>query len=94
MPRNTTVPVDTTWTQITDANITEITFQNIGASAIYIQGTVGAVAPGANDLGVLYRPGEGEAKRALSDLFPGVSGANRVYAKSASTAAQVFVSHA
>lgn len=94
MPQNTTVPVGTSWVQLTDANVTEITLQNIGSSAVYVQATVGATAPGANDFGILYRPGEGESKRLLADLFPGVSGANRVYAKSASLPTQVFVSHA
>lgn len=94
MPQNTTVPVNTTWTQLTDANVTDITFQNIGASAIYVQGAVGEVAPNGAAFGVLYQPGEGESKRLLSELFPGVSGANRVYVKSASLPTQVFVSHA
>lgn len=94
MPQNTTITVSTAWVQLTDANVTEITFQNIGASAIYVQATIGAVAPSAQAFGILYQPGEGESKRLLADMFPGVSGANRVYAKSASLPTQAFVSHA
>lgn len=94
MPQNTTLQVGTSWMQLTDANVTEITFQNVGWSAIYVLGTVGASAPGAEAKGLLYRPGEGEGNKALADLFPGLSGVNRVYVKSASTATEVFVSHA
>lgn len=95
MPQNTTISVESAWELLTDANVTEITFQNIGTGAIYVNGTVGdTTPPNAAEFGVLYRPGEGEAGKTLADLFPGVSGVNRLWAKSASTDARVFVSHA
>ncbi len=81
MPQNTTVNLPAaTWTQITDANVTSITFQNISGSDIRVKGTVGAVAP--TDLlgALLYMPYQGERNSAMLDLFPGVAGANRVYA--------------
>lgn len=93
MPQNTTIAVESAWELLTDANVTEITFQNIGVSAVYVLGTNGITAPTA-EAGLTYRPGEGEMKATLADLFPGVTGVNRVWAKSASTNAQVFVSHA
>jgi len=93
MPKNTTVRVEAGWELLTDEDVTDITFQNIGISAVYIIGTSGNVDP-VEDFGILYKSGEGEAKKALAELFPGVTGVNRLWAKSASTNAQVFVSHA
>lgn len=94
MPQNLTIPVLTTWTLLTDANVTEITFQNTGSGAFFLRGTVGANQPSASEGGLVYRPNEGEVKRLLADLFPGVSGANRVYARATSLATEAFVSHA
>jgi hypothetical protein len=93
MPQNTPIAIGTNWTQLTDANVTEITFQNIGAAAVYVTATNGVTAP-TDAAGLIYKPLEGEAKRALADIFPGVTGANRVWAKSVDLATQVFVSHA
>ena len=94
MPQNTTIQVETAWELLTDANVTDITFQNIGTGAFYVTGTNGTGTPSAGAFGVLYRPGEGESNRPLADLFPGVAGVNRLWAKGASTTTQVFVSHA
>lgn len=94
MPQNTTKSVAAaTWTQLTDANITTITFQNISGNFVLIKGTVGAVAPTDLSGAIRYNPGQGERNVALSDLFPGVAGANRVYAY-AVDGASVVVSHA
>lgn len=95
MAQNTTIGLDAdTWTQLTDADVTAITFQNRGSGDIYIEATVGAVAPTDFDGSILYRKGEGEANVLLSSLMPGVSGANRVYAYAVGEPADVFVSHA
>ena len=93
MPRNTdvTLPI-ATWTQLTDADVTAITFQNKSGNYILVKGTVGAVAPTDDDGAVRYNPGQGERNANLSDLFPGLS-ATRVYAY-APTGAEVMVSHA
>lgn len=96
MPQNTTIPVSINWTLLTDANVTAITFQNTGSGPVLIHGTVGASAPSAEAGGLIYRPNEGEANKTLSELFPGVSGVNRVYARARATSlpTEVFVSHA
>jgi hypothetical protein len=99
MPQNTSIAVNSSaWSQLTDANVTEITFQLIRGGAIYVQGTNGAAAPNASSVtvGLRYEPGQGESRTALADLFPGVTGVNRVWARSAEAdkAAEVFVSHA
>lgn len=94
MAQNTTKNVvAATWTQLTDANITTITFQNISGNFVMVKGTVGASAPTDLAGAIRYNPGQGERNVALADLFPGVSGVNRVYAY-AQDGASVVVSHA
>lgn len=97
MPQNTFISVPAnTWTLLTDANVTSLTFQ-VGdlsvASNVLIAGTVGAVPPTNIQSALRYGPQEGEINVALSDLFPGVLGANRVYAL-CNYPATIFVSHA
>lgn len=94
MPQNTTLPVTTQWELITDTNVTEVTFQAIGVTPVLILGTNGTTRPDADAYGIAYRPGEGEAKRTLADLFPGVSGVNRLWARTEVGSGRVFVSHA
>lgn len=94
MPRNQTVTVASTWTQITDADVTSITFQNVSGCALFVQPTVGATPPSANTIGLVYQPYQGERNVALADLAPGLA-ATRVYARfEAIQSAQVWVSHA
>jgi len=93
MAQNTTLIVPSrTWTQLTDADVTSITFQNTSGYYILIKGVAGASAPTDDDGAVRYNPGQGERNVLLSDLFPGIS-ATRVYAY-APTGAEVMVSHA
>lgn len=94
MPQNTTKNVAAaTWTQLTDANITTVTFQNISGAFVLIKGTVGATAPTNREGAIRYNPGQGERNVLLSDLFPGLSGVNRLYAFS-EDGASVVISHA
>lgn len=94
MPQNTTVPVPAkTWTQITNADATNITFQNLGNGTVLVKATAGAVAP-TDATGAMALPaGLGEKNVALADIWPGVSGANRVWVYSNQLGA-VFTSHA
>ena len=80
------------WTQITDADVTTITFQNQSGGEMWVVGAADATAPSGFEEALTYAPGSGERNAALADLFPGIS-AVRVYAYSAG-GAQVFVSHA
>jgi hypothetical protein len=94
MAQNTTINTTANaWVQLTDANIATITFQNVGSNHILIKATVGAVAPTSTAGSIRYNPGQGERNGALTDLFPGVAGANRVYAY-ATEVVPVVVSHA
>lgn len=94
MTQNTTVSlVEDTWTQLTDGDVTAITFQVQRGDDVLVKGTVGAVAPTDNDGAVLYNTGQGEKNATLADLFPGVA-ATRVYANSLSGEGRVMVSNA
>lgn len=94
MAQNTTKNVAAaTWTQLTDANISTVTFQNISGSFVLVKGTVGATAPTDLTGAVRYNPGQGERNVLLTDLFPGISGVNRLYAYSQDGASMV-ISHA
>lgn len=94
MAQNTTIAVPAaTWTQLTDADITSITFQNIGSNHIMIKATTDGTAPTDYAGAIRYNPGQGERNVALSDLFPGLAGRDRLWAY-APDATQVVVSHA
>lgn len=94
MAQNTvkTLTADT-WTQLTDADVTALTFMVRQGTQVYIAGTVGAVAPSDLNSAIPYAGGQGERNASLSDLFPGIA-ATRVYAYPIDEPAQVFVSHA
>lgn len=81
------------WTEITNADVSEITFQNKSTGGkMQVAATVGSVAP-SNVRGTVYGPGAGEYALRLSEAFPGVPGANRVWVFM-EYPAEVFVSHA
>ena len=94
MAQNTTITVPAaTWTQLTDADITSITFQNVGSNHIVIKATTDATAPTTTTGGFRYNPGQGERNVALSDLFPGIAARDRLWCYS-TDATSVVVSHA
>jgi hypothetical protein len=88
------------WTQLTDSDITEITFQVVTGS-VKIRATVGATAPATDAEGYVYhaRPTaeqteNGELRVGISDLTA-TAGANRVYARPiGGRKARVIVDHA
>lgn len=93
MAQNTTTTLTAgAWTQLTDANVTSITFQNIGDYFCRIKGTTDATEPTDASGSIRYNPGQGERNVALSDLFPGIA-AVRVWAYS-DQGISVMVSHA
>jgi hypothetical protein len=81
------------WTQITNADVTAITFQNLTGGDLWIKGTTSAVAPTDLTDAIVYSPNEGEANVPMADLFPGLGGADRVYVYT-QRGGWVFVSHA
>lgn len=95
MPRSATVDlVPGVWTQLTNDNVSAITFANIDAvDTAYLMATVGAVPPTSLNGAIPYGPRSGELDVALNRLFAGVGGANRVYAYSTNSMS-VVVQHA
>lgn len=93
MAQNTTITLTAgSWVQLTDADVTSITFQNTGGYHVLVKGTTDATAPTDATGAVRYNPGQGERNVALSDLFPGIS-AVRLWAF-CDQAVSVAVSHA
>ena len=93
MAQNTTIPLTQgQWTQLTDADVSSITFQNTGGYHILIKGTTDATAPTSAAGAIRANPGQGELNVLMADLFPGIA-AKRLWALS-SQAVGVFVSHA
>lgn len=91
--RNTTITLaPNTHTQLTDNDVTSITFQNKCDNDVHITVTASASAPSDLTSALVYPPSMGEANKALSDLAPGITGA-RVYAY-AKNGGEVLVSHA
>lgn len=95
MPRNTDVAVPaSTWTPLTNADVTALRAQNRSGFGVLLQATNGAIPPSDLTGTIELRGGETlAADLTLAQLWPGVSGANRVYAWCA-LPVTVSVSHA
>ena len=82
------------WTLLTSTDVTAVSLQNQTGYTIEIKATVGAVAPTARNGARHIRPYKGlTSDLLLSQVWPGVVGANRVYGY-CDCAANVAVSHA
>lgn len=80
------------WVELTEADVTNITFQNLGTASMFVQATTGAMP--TTTAGSIEYPGAAkETNVLLADLFPGVAGADRLWAY-ALTQTTAFVSHA
>jgi hypothetical protein len=95
MAQNTTISIPAfTWTQLTDADVTSITFQVMPSGFyVYIKATTDTTAPTDLSGSIKYSPGQGERNVSIADLFPGITGADRVWAYARENAS-VMVSHA
>lgn len=92
MPQNTNVTVnDDDWTQLTNADATNVTFQ-VQTSACMIKRAT-STKPTDFDGAFKYQAGEGEINKAIADIAPGATG-SRLWARSNSGACVVAVSHA
>jgi len=67
---------------LTDTDVTALTFQNVDPQSAWVLGTIDATPPvdwaGALQVG----PGEGRLNAPIADLFPGVAGVVRLWARS------------
>jgi hypothetical protein len=92
MAQNTTVTLTAgVWTQLTNANATNIMWENREGYSILVKGTADATQP-TDDLGAVEYPGRtGERSVVLADFFPGIT-AVRLWGYCNSDA-RVMVSH-
>lgn len=81
------------WSQLTNADATNVTFQNRGPYEVYVAATTSAVEPTDTLTALRYEPGQGERKVAITDLFPGLAAADRLWAF-CEAECEVFISHA
>ena len=81
------------WIELTTADATLVTFQNIGNYTAYIKGTVGATAPIDASGALEFPPAAQAVSYELSDMFPGIAGVNRLWAY-ADAETYVTISHA
>ena len=66
------------WTQLTNSDVTEATFQ-VQTSSIFVRFTAGATTP-TETRGLQYMEGEGEIQKLMTDLTS-LSGANRIWVR-------------
>lgn len=86
---------DSVATLLTTSDVSAVRVQNTGEGDIRLKATVGAVVPTSWVGALTLRPGEAfDAGITLANLFPGVSGANRVYALTSRGYGKASVSHA
>lgn len=95
MPQNADVSLTQgVWAQLTNADVTALRVQNLNGYHVHIKATVGANAPTTLAGSIILPPfGAIATDLTLAQLFPGVTGANRVYAFCLN-AGLVSVSHA
>lgn len=93
MAQNTTITVTPgSWQQLTDADATNVTFQNVSNQPVQlVRG--GTSAPSTFNGSLIYDPGYGEINRALADIWPGGTG-SRLWAYATDQLAMVAISHA
>lgn len=75
------------------ANVTSATWLVKGVGVVKILATVGEVVPADWSAAYEYSYGVGERNVLLADLFPGIVGANRIYAL-ADAQTTLVISHA
>ena len=98
MAQNQNFNVDATaYTPLTNSDVTAARVQNTSGVAVWLQANSSSTLPSSDVGAILLSPYAGiDASLTLAQLFPGVTGAVRLFAKSASagTGAMVSVSHA
>lgn len=99
MPHHATVTIPArVWTQVTASAVTALRVQNLGPYTVEVQATAAETAPTNDDAGGAgaFELAAGfalAADRPLSDIWPGVTGAARIWVRCAAVA-KVSVSHA
>ena len=90
-----TVVGGTTWTELTDDDVTVISFQVRGDDYVLVEATTGTAPSAGSIVGYHYNAQMGAQSLALAELWPGVTGADRVFARTETgNSVVVMVSHA
>lgn len=94
MARNDTIDLTPdTWVQLTNANVSNIRIQNRSEYNIELAATAGTTAPTSVTRDLQLAAGDTlAADLSLAELWPGVSGANRVWALAPNTGQVITVS--
>jgi hypothetical protein len=87
------ITVTTTATLLTSSNVTTCRVQNISNIPILVQAAVGVTPPSSFRGAILLRSGQGLVI-VMSEHFAGLTGANRLYARTYQGQAVASVSHA
>lgn len=82
-----------TWTQLNSGDATTVVFQNLGPHPVYIKATTDGTAPTTISGAFVFQPFEGNSTQAILDIFPGLTGADNIWAFATGPAA-VVVNHA
>ncbi len=88
MPREEDLEITDAWQEITNADVTEITFLNHGPFPVRIQYGTDPTLPGATD-GAGDRYGSGQGERQVAPP----SGSDRVFARAVGGRARLSVRH-
>ncbi len=67
---------------LTAADVVSLTFQNVDPQSAWVIGTASDVAPVDWSGALRVGPGEGRLNVPIADLFPGVAGVVRLWARS------------
>lgn len=96
--RNATVTLPAgTWTRLTEGStdITVATIQIVGGiNGVYVKATTDGTAPTTNDGAYFYEVKSGEKELTMSEMFPGLTGADVLWGLSPWGVGYVTVSHA
>ena len=94
MAQHTTISAAiATWTEITNADATAITFQNLAGINMLLKGTTGS-APSDLTGAIVYPPFTGEKLVTITDLFPNPASVDRLWVYYVAGPGSVMVSHA
>ena len=90
---NSDVVVGSTYTQLTDNDVTVISFQNKNFALLEVV-AVASGTPAESVNGVVYAEREGEDNLTLANRWLGATGPVRVWARLKGSSGPVWVSHA
>lgn len=84
-----------TWTKLTDGAVTtDVTVALLSTATVFLQATSADSAPSTEDGAPLLSYGDGWSEATLAEKFPGVSGAQYLWAFAPNNAVEIYISHA